>query len=207
MASERNRTKPPPGYRIALDHPNREAAITDAWDAWDHWDRFGSPAAKLASAIRERDDLRVELRVTQGQREAAKGALAEARQERDEALAGKAEAWAAHAREWTRANDKKSQRDAERERSRRLVAALLEAFPAEEEDWAGATLRRVLAEHGEPRPAEPWQRKPVTHEWMWAHAEQGPTLYVVEALRHGYTVAPHVPGYGCPARRPVRGEP
>ena len=56
-----------------------------------------------------------------------------------------------------------------------------------------------------------WQRKPVTHEWAWVHAPSGETLYVIEALQRGYTVAPFVSGLGCPAKRPIepseRGEP
>ena len=83
---------------------------------------------------------------------------------------------------------------AERERSSKMASVMV--------DMA----RAAIAE-----PPAAWQRKPVTHEWAWVHAPSGETLYVIEALQRGYTVAPFVSGLGCPAKRPIepseRGEP
>jgi hypothetical protein len=61
--------------------------------------------------------------------------------------------------------------------------------------------------------AEPpaWQPKPITYEWArgWpgpslpVGAEQGGYRLALRLLADGYTVAPYVPGYGCPATRPI----
>lgn len=60
------------------------------------------------------------------------------------------------------------------------------------------------------RTAEPWERKPVTHEWACgsygltpeANREAG-LVSVIGLLIDGWTVHPWAPGVGFPATRPI----
>jgi|GEM_PF-1486318 len=47
------------------------------------------------------------------------------------------------------------------------------------------------------------KRKPIAHEWKIVREY---ALFAVLHLKSGWTLHPHVPGYGCPATRPIKGD-